>query len=92
MDITIDKYILNKKSKSLDQLGMNPETSARIALVIITKIINNYFDGGFTLSRKANVIDTRYWKKISSRVGLPMSSYMGDILPIIRNYEREMNE
>ena len=93
MEITVNSYIMNgKKVQDPDIIGLKPEDIALIALMIITKVINNHFDSAFTLSRKANIIDTRYWEKVCNRVGLPKSSYMSDILPIIGDYERGLND
>lgn len=90
MDIQVPRYI--RKGKTLKELDTDPASAAQIALALITKIINIHFDPAFTLSRKANIFDPRYWKKVCRRVGLPMSSYMSDIFPVISNYEREFSE
>jgi hypothetical protein len=70
---------------SLEDLDLNKKDRSRLYFRMIEYVINEHFDKAFSLPMNKNLIDPKYWKRISKRVGLPDSSYLNDILSIMND-------
>jgi hypothetical protein len=86
MEISIEKIIENGKAIDMEEVEL--EDILKVHFKIIEKIINLHFDSSFQVHGKIFIFDPRYWKKIFNRVGLPDSSYIKDLIPLIDEYER----
>jgi len=91
MDIEVENVLSGNKKLKFDTVAGNGKKKAMLKLQMVAKVINRHFDPAFEMPSRNLVIDPVYWKKIYERVGLPMSSYTGDILPIISEYEGGLN-
>jgi hypothetical protein len=84
MDIIIERVKKDEKWISWDETNSNANEIEHIYFKIFEFVINEYYDRAFGLPVRKNLLDPKYWKKITKRVGLQESSYMNDILKIIK--------
>jgi len=80
IDIMVERVIKDEKTISFDDLNLGVKDRNRIYFQMVERVINEYFDRGFSLQLNRNLMDEEYWKKVWKRVGLSDTSFMNDIL------------
>ena len=68
----------------------DPHQNVLIRLWMIGQVIDRHFDSAYEIPMNKMLMDPVYWKKVKGRIGLPESSYIHDIIKVIKKYEEEV--